>query len=71
MGGVDHVQLSGGGPRNPRGGHQPGHVELLLAMLSLCDLQALIELRHPDLTVGQHGLPAHHDQQRHHDHDDR
>jgi hypothetical protein len=43
----------------------------LLAMLALRNLELLIEARHPHLPVGQHGLPAHDDQQGHDDHDDR
>jgi hypothetical protein len=31
----------------------------------------LIEPGHPYLPVGQHGLPAHHDQQGNNHHDDR
>jgi hypothetical protein len=39
-------------------------------MLTLRNLKLLIETGHPYLPVGQHGLPAHDDQQGHDHHDD-
>ena len=71
MAGMHHVELRGRRPDYPRGGLQLRHIELLLAMLTLCNLELLIEPRHPYLPVGQHGLPAHDDQQGNNHHDDR
>jgi hypothetical protein len=70
MEGMHHVQLCGGGACDACGGLALGHIELLLAMLALRELETLIQTRHADLTVGQKGLPTHDDQQRHYDHDD-